>query len=245
MTIQLMYDAGSPPEKFAAGEPWAGYLHSVHPFAVWPEAALKEAIATGLLPIWGGPLDKVSFEGANAAAEAHEAAAQVRALGGNRVVVATDVEERAYEADPEGSVRWSLEFGHALHNEGGLWVAYGNKNYLTALARPGLKCAPWFAGSPVASWPVPGWPEGDRGWQYGWDVKHNGKTVDVSTIEAGFPLIHPKTDPHAATELSRAATRHARRLHNELHKRTHPIKAGPRRVTLKGAETEIHRTLGL
>jgi hypothetical protein len=248
-----MYDAGSPPEKFVAGEPWAGYLQSPHPFAVWPVEALKAAIASdGLCPIWGAPLSAEAFAASNPADEAHEAVRQVKALGGGSIVVATDVEEVGYESDKVGSVQWSLKCGQGIIHEGGLWVAYGGKEYLTdllaAIRRTSLKCAPWVANYTThPGYPVPGWPAGDRGWQYVGNVQHNGKTVDISTIEPGFPLVHAKRPADEPTDLTRRARRAGRvwMAHmTDRDKHGHPVSAKDR-PEAEAVEAITVKVLGL
>ena len=244
--MTLMYDAATPPVKFTVGEPWAGYLRSVHGFAVWPVQSLKDAVKVGLLPIWGGPLDLAAFEAANAADEAHAAVAQVKALGGGRITVALDIEERAYESAPEQAVAFVRAFGQAVKHEGGLTAVYSGPALLDKVAPFATSCEllPW-----VAEWtthpgyPVPGYGQ-PRAWQYAGNVHHGGKLVDISTIEAGFPLIHLKADPHSPTRLHLLERRAVRRLNKALPHRTHPVAAKDRAAATE-CESELRRTLAL
>lgn len=223
--MTIMYDADTPPETFVAGIPWGGYLDSPDAAAPWPLEKLKAALAVGLLPIWVSPLTSGGFYGSKAIADAQNACAQVRKIGGDSLVVALDTEERAYEAAPSKALMYAVRFGRQVEKEGGIIVFYGSKTFLAALRKLIKTGLAWLAEytEPTKEFPVAGWPK-PRGWQYAADQEHAGKKVDLSRIEDGFPLIRA-VKPEKATPLTLRARHAARVLAKHLEHRTHAVKA--------------------
>jgi hypothetical protein len=248
--MTVMYDAATPPEVFEPGIPWGGYLASPHPFAEWSRAALGKAVnAGGLLPIWGGPLDQVSLRSAKPKDEASEAVRQVRSLDGDRVVVAVDLEERIVAADINGAATYMGLYASQVAAEGGRAVCYGPRTLLDLIRKTHFwqLMDPW-----VAEWetlkngyPSPGWPIGERGWQYAGDAHHNGKLVDISTIEAAFPLVRKRGATPEASRLSWSTRRAMHRVVSNTSKREHSLVAEVDRPLAAKTREEITRILGL
>ena len=242
--MTLMYYAATPPADFHSGIAWAGYLDSPTAAAPWPVDSLKAALTVGLLPVYVAPLTSDEYIARSAKADAEDAIRQAKALGGEGLTVALDTEERAYEAAALRSVTYARVFALVAHQLGGVCVHYGSEDFLNAL-RPhtnlGLAwLAKWTNDTTV--WPLPKWKP-PHAWQYAGNVIIDGKQVDISRLDPGFPLmgLHKNNQP---TRLKLRARRAERVLINHLEKRKSPI-ADPDRAPSSHLEQLLAEKLAL
>ena len=202
--MTAILDAAYPPPRFLSGQPWAGYLHSPTVYhqpgkpgvPYWTAAHLSAAMhAGGLLPVYVAPLDGAGYIARSPARDAASAVAQIRALNPDRLLVALDTEQRAYDAAPHRAVTYARDFQRAIHAAGGVTVHYSGRAFLDTLhpyldAGPRVPWLAWWTTDPtlpasIAAW-GPSWA-----WQYDHDRPIQGTSCDVSR-HAHFPLVRPK-----------------------------------------------------